>query len=117
MPNSPQCSYGLDHVKIWLRSHRRASDTQIPTASKAHSEIGRSSVEILLGECSVYLNCLVQSSFVFGVGTAFPAPLCLALHPCTVYIRILYHHPEPDLDGGGPGAQAWWQAPCADTNV
>jgi len=21
----------------------------------------------------------------------------------------------PDLDGGGPGAQAWWEAPCADT--
>jgi len=20
-----------------------------------------------------------------------------------------------DLDGGGPGAQAWWEAPCADT--
>ena len=23
--------------------------------------------------------------------------------------------PAPDLDGGGPGAQAWWEAPCADT--
>jgi len=21
----------------------------------------------------------------------------------------------PDLDGGGLGAQAWWEAPCADT--
>jgi len=21
----------------------------------------------------------------------------------------------PDLDGGEPGAQAWWEAPCADT--
>jgi len=21
----------------------------------------------------------------------------------------------PDLDGGGPGAQVWWEAPCADT--
>ena len=21
----------------------------------------------------------------------------------------------PDLDGGGPGAQAWWEAPCEDT--
>ena len=20
----------------------------------------------------------------------------------------------PDLDGGGPGAQAWWEAPCVD---
>ena len=20
----------------------------------------------------------------------------------------------PDLDGGGPGAQAWWEAPCAN---
>ena len=20
-----------------------------------------------------------------------------------------------DLDGGGPEAQAWWEAPCADT--
>jgi len=20
----------------------------------------------------------------------------------------------PDLDGGEPGAQAWWEAPCAD---
>jgi len=23
----------------------------------------------------------------------------------------------PDLNGGGPGAQTWWEAPCADTNV
>jgi len=22
----------------------------------------------------------------------------------------------PDLDGGGPGDQAWWEVPCADTN-
>ena len=22
----------------------------------------------------------------------------------------------PDLDGGGPGSQAWWEDPCADTN-
>jgi len=21
----------------------------------------------------------------------------------------------PDLDGGEPGAQVWWEAPCADT--
>jgi len=21
----------------------------------------------------------------------------------------------PDLDGEGPGAQAWWEAPCSDT--
>jgi len=21
----------------------------------------------------------------------------------------------PDLDGGGSGAQAWWEAPCVDT--
>jgi len=23
--------------------------------------------------------------------------------------------PAPDLDGGGPGGQEWWEAPCADT--
>ena len=23
--------------------------------------------------------------------------------------------PAPDLDGGGPGAEKWWEAPCADT--
>ena len=23
--------------------------------------------------------------------------------------------PSGDLDGGKPGAQAWWEAPCADT--
>jgi len=23
--------------------------------------------------------------------------------------------PAPDLHVGGPGAQAWWEAPCADT--
>jgi len=22
--------------------------------------------------------------------------------------------PAPNFDGGGPGAQAWWEAPCAD---
>jgi len=25
--------------------------------------------------------------------------------------------PAPDLDGGGSGAQAWWEAPCADRNL
>jgi len=25
--------------------------------------------------------------------------------------------PAPDLDGGGTWAQAWWEAPCADTNI
>jgi len=29
-------------------------------------------VEILVGECSLYSNYLVQSSFLFGVRTAFP---------------------------------------------
>jgi len=29
-------------------------------------------VEALVGKCSLYLNYLVQSSFSFGVGTAFP---------------------------------------------
>jgi len=38
---------------------------------KSH-EAGRSSVEILVGECSLYSNYLVQPSFLFGVGTAFP---------------------------------------------
>ena len=36
------------------------------------SETGRSSAEILFGECSLYSNYLVQSSFLFVVGTAFP---------------------------------------------
>jgi len=29
-------------------------------------------MEILVGECSLYWNYLVQSSFLFGVGTPFP---------------------------------------------
>jgi len=79
-----------DYIETWLRSHRCASDTQIRTASqKAISEKGRSNVEILVGERSLYSNCLVQSSFLFSVGTAFPhlfgngvpTPLFLALHP------------------------------------
>jgi len=36
-----------------------------------HSETKRSSVEILVGECSLYSNYLVQL-FLFGVGTVFP---------------------------------------------
>ena len=38
-----------------------------------------------------------------------------------VYIRIglqisQEHAPSaPDLDGGGPGAKAWWEAQCVDT--
>jgi len=23
-------------------------------------------------------------------------------------------NPAPDLDGGGPWAQAWWEVPCSD---
>jgi len=60
-----------DYVKTWLRFHRCASDMQIPTASKVYSETGTTSVEILVGELSLYLNSLVQSSFSFSVGTAF----------------------------------------------
>jgi len=29
-------------------------------------------MEILVGECSLYWNYLVQFSFLFGVGTLFP---------------------------------------------
>jgi len=58
-----------DCIKTWLWSHGCASDTQIRTASqKSYSERGSSSVEILV--CSLYSNYLVQSSFLFGVGTA-----------------------------------------------
>jgi len=39
--------------------------------SKVYSETERSGVESLVGECSLYSN-LVQSSFLFGVGTPFP---------------------------------------------
>jgi len=31
-----------------------------------------------------------------------------------VIISVGIHPATPDLDGGGPGAQAWWEAPCAD---
>jgi len=41
---------------------------------------------------------------------------------CTVQIIVLERiqmcnqlDTAPDFDGGGPGAQAWWEAPCADT--
>jgi len=30
-------------------------------------------------------------------------------------LRTLVLESAPDLDGGGPEAQAWWEAPCADT--
>jgi len=39
---------------------------------KSLHEKGRSSVESLVRECSLYSNYLVQSSFLFSVGTAFP---------------------------------------------
>jgi len=38
---------------------------------KIYNETGISSVDILAGECSLYSNYLMQSSFLFGVGTAF----------------------------------------------
>ena len=37
--------------------------------------------------------------------------------PCTAYglsFALQPRHTAPDLDGGGPGAQARWEAPCAD---
>jgi len=40
--------------------------------SKIFSETRRSSVKILLSECSLYANYLVQSSLLLGVWTAFP---------------------------------------------
>jgi len=94
--------FALDYIKIWLRSRSRTSDMrsrtsdmQIRTASQKSSETGRSSVEILLGECSLYL---VQSSFSFGVGMAFLVHitintgalyllLSLVLHKCIIHIN------------------------------
>ena len=40
-------------------------------------------MEILAGECSLYLNYLVQSTSLFGAETAngVPTLLLLALHP------------------------------------
>ena len=32
-----------------------------------------------------------------------------------VHFVMPWKTPVPDLDGGGPGAQAWWEAPCAGT--
>jgi len=42
----------------------------------------------VVGECSLHLSYLLQSSILFGVGTAFPH-LFLALHPCAPLIRFV----------------------------
>ena len=34
---------------------------------------------------------------------------------CKCFTLFPFHQAAPDLDGGRPGAQAWWEAPCADT--
>jgi len=48
-----------------------------------HSETRGSSVEILVGQCSLYSNYLVQFFFVWcGNGVRVPTSLFLALHPC-----------------------------------
>jgi len=60
----------LKLIKTFNRSHM--TNGRLSSLKKDNSETGRSSVEILLGECSLYSNCLVQSSFLFGVETAFP---------------------------------------------
>jgi len=64
--------FALDYIKAWLASHSCASDTQIRTAGQKPTAKQESSVEFLAGECSLYSNYLVQSSFLFGAGTAFP---------------------------------------------
>jgi len=39
-----------------------------------------------------------------------------ALHQFVARRRNDGIHPAtPDLDGGGSGAQVWWEAPCAET--
>jgi len=45
-----------------------------------HSETRGSSVEILVGECSLYWNYLLQ--FFIWCGNTVPTPLFLALHAC-----------------------------------
>jgi len=36
------------------------------------------------------------------------------LLPYAYDFETSYLYAAPDLDGGEPGAQAWWEAPCAD---
>ena len=57
-------------------------------------------MEILAGECSLYWNYLVHSSFLFSVGTAFPHSF-LALHPwassnytCIVLFLAFLHYQQ-----------------------
>jgi len=46
---------------------------------------------------------------------AFP----FLFHSFTIFYKFIfkmfYAHSAPNSDGGGPGAQAWWMAPCANT--
>ena len=52
-----------------------------------HSQIRRSSVKFLVGEFSLYSNYLAQSSFLFGVGTAFPHLFFLHYTPACIHLR------------------------------
>jgi len=36
-------------------------------------------------------------------------------HGICPIILFPFHQAAPDLDGVRPGTQAWWEAPCADT--
>jgi len=63
-----------DYIKTRLLFHKCASDTEIRTASQKSTvkQADPVCVKILVGECSLLSNYLVQSSFLFDVGTAFP---------------------------------------------
>ena len=79
----------LDYFKTWLRSHRCVTVLLLATRRFVMlvSSLRRSSVEILVGECSLYSNYLVQISFLFGMETPFPN-LFIALHPCISHLYI-----------------------------
>jgi len=57
---------------------------------KSLHETGRSSVDIV-GECTLYSNYLVHTSFLFG--NAVSTPLFIALHPC-----LQHERKKPDME-------------------
>jgi len=68
--HTPFCT---DYNETWLQSHRCAIDTQIHTPSQKSVVKQEDPVRKFLQANAYFIrSVLVQSSFLFGVGTAFP---------------------------------------------
>ena len=66
---------------------------------------------------SLVNNVPTFGEFVPRLGMQYLLEKIWGIEESRDFLRIFHFfgmNPAPDLDGGEPGAQAWWEVPCAN---